>query len=155
MIEPTAVAIAYLGQDPTIRELVLDNTAAQHRYGMPEGGWSIGDAGLVVFPVSGYEPDDAGMIRARLELRAYADQPDLALNVLRTALVICEAHAMGERTRTEVPLTDGSLALLYWLLADDSPQLDQDPDLQNTAGQRMDMARVTAKIAVAAEAVGG
>lgn len=155
MIEPTAVAIAYLGQDPSIRAVVGDNTAAQHRYGMTSSsdGWSQGDSGLVVASISGAEPDDAGMIRARLELRGYGDDPEIALDVCRAALAICEAHATGDRHRTEVDLTDGQTALLYWLLADDSPQLDQDPDLLNTSGDRMDMARVTARIAVAAQGV--
>lgn len=153
MIEPTAAAIAYLLTDSALTTLVGENIASQNRYAMSLPGWPDGEPGVALVPISGAAPNRIDMLEQRFEARCYGDRPDIALEVSQTLLRICREFDRGDRVRTPVALPTGETALLYWFRADDSVQADIDPDLRNTAVDRMDMVRVPVKVAVATIAV--
>lgn len=155
MIDPIATVIAYLRNDDDLQALIQDQIARRHRFGGAASGeqWIDGTQGLALTPVAGEPPIDAGVHAIRLEARGYGDNGPAALDVIERVRAIADGFANGDRVRSNVVLPDGQTALLYWLLPADSPSLETDPDLLNTATTRMDVARLTLRAAVADLAV--
>jgi hypothetical protein len=128
--DPLEALLAYLGQDADLRTLIGSRLAARHRYGLVTGGWGQGGesglTGLAVTPVPGEAPDlDAGMQRMRGDARAYAGTPAKAGAVVNRLRALC-----SDFTRCRVMTPSGEIALLYWLVPDDSPEHGFDTDLK-------------------------
>lgn len=142
IIDPLAATLALCRADTTLALLVNSQIAEKHKFGMPSGGWPTPSKALQLAPDFGAEPDlSAGMQKLRLEARCYGDRPSEAMRVYR---------ALVERTRTanrKVVATSNGNALVYWLLLDGSPRVEQDPDTH------VDLVIVPLKAAVAEQSV--
>lgn len=149
MIDPLAAILAYLSQDADLNLLTSGRIAAKHKFAMGDRadttliGWPTPSQALQLSYAAGERPDlDAGMLKTRLEARSYgADQVEAA-QVNSQLLAICRAFEV----RVVVSMGSGR-ALIYWLLPDDSPQFDRDPDIN------IDVVRLFLRASVASEAV--
>lgn len=142
MIDVVATVLAWLRSDADLGALVGDQIASAHRYGAPDDAWNLEAAGLTLVSVPGERPDDAGQRRARLDLRAYAETPAEAEAITGQVQNLIDAFA-----RTVVPLPSGQRALLYWVVADDSPEAGFDADT------KLHTVRLPLRACVAASAV--
>lgn len=149
MIDPLAAILAYLGSDADLNLLTSGRIAAKHKFAMGTRddttliGWPTPSRALQLSYAAGELPDlDAGMLRVRLEARCYGESQVEAAQLSNRILAISRAFEYRD-----VISTGDGLALIYWLLPDDSPQLDRDPDIQ------IDMVRLFLRTSVASEAV--
>jgi hypothetical protein len=149
MIDALAAILAYLGSDADLNLLTSGRIAAKHKFAMGDRadttlvGWPTPSQALQLSYAAGERPDlDAGMRKVRLEARCYGESQVEASQVSNRILAICQAFE-----QRDVVSTGGGTALIYWLLPDDSPQFDRDPDIG------IDMVRLFLRTSVASEAV--
>lgn len=125
MITLLATVIAYLWTDADLRLEIGDQIASKHRFGGE--GWATPSKALTIQYTTGAIPDvDAGMERSRLEVRCWGPSQEDAERVYARLMRITDALV----ARVSVPLDTGETALLYYLVPDDSPQFDRDPDIE-------------------------
>jgi hypothetical protein len=119
-----ATVIAHLWTDADLRTEIDGQIASKHRFGGE--GWDTPSKALTIQYITGATPDvDAGMERARLEARCWGPSQEAAEQVYGRLVRITDAL----ECRVSVPLDSGETALLYYLVPDDSPQFDRDPDI--------------------------
>lgn len=124
MITLLATVIAYLATDADLLLEIDNRLASKHRFGGE--GWETPSSALTVQYTTGAIPDvDAGVERARLEVRCWGRSQEEAERVYARLMRITDAL----EHRVAVPLDSGEAALLYYLVPDDSPQFDRDPDI--------------------------
>ena len=150
MIDPLAAVIAYLGTDAALGALIDGRIAAKHKFAMGTNddtmlrGWPTSPPvqALQLSYAAGGTPDlYAGTSVVRLEARCYGDGQEEASQVWNQLAAICDATP---RVTTE---TSAGKALIYYLVPDDSPQVDRDPDVN------IDMIRGFLLTSVAKDAV--
>lgn len=124
MITLLATVIAFLSTDADLRLEVDDQIASRHRFGGE--GWQTPSKALTIQYTTGAIPDvDAGIERSRLEARCWGPSQEDAERIYARLVRITDALV----ARVSVPLDSGETALLYYLVPDDSPQFDRDPDI--------------------------
>jgi hypothetical protein len=124
MITLLATAIAYLWTDADLRLEIDGQIASKHRFGGE--GWATPSKALTIQYATGATPDiNAGMERARIEARCWGPSQEEAEQVYGRLIRLTDTLGC----RVSVPLDSGETALLYYLVPDDSPQFDRDPDI--------------------------
>ncbi len=118
MIDPQEVVIRFLSNDAELKEIVGQQLAAKHRYGV---GWTVGTAGLMVRldggPVDVYVPLQA----LRYEVRCYAASPVEAMRTWKRLVALSR-----ETQRVTVRVADGTALLYRFIQASGPSQLYDD-----------------------------
>lgn len=147
MIDPLVAVIAYLLEHPDLASLG-GRIAAKHKFAMGAQddatmrGWPTPSQALQLSYAPGEPPDLSGAIgRVRLDGRCYGASQADALSVAAALLGICDAFQ-----RTPIGTSEGA-ALIYWIVPDDSPAFDRDPDTT------VDFVSIPLRAAVARDAV--
>lgn len=147
MIDPLIAIIGYLAAQPDLN-LVNGRIAAKHKFAMGTQadttirGWPTPSQAMQLSYTTG-EPQDlyAAISRVRLDVRCYGGSQVEAAAVYGALTTLCDAFV---RSAAETP--DGR-ALIYWIVPDDSPVFDKDPDTG------VDFVQVPLRASVARDAV--
>jgi len=123
MIDPAEVIISLFAEALTVKALVDTRVAAKTNYG-GTGGWTVGQASLILLCDGGTARPGSSMRTIRVEARCYeADQPK-AMALYQTILEVANAAQ-----RILVPIAEGK-ALLYFVLPESEPSFFFDDDVQ-------------------------
>jgi len=145
IIDPIGAIIALLCQDADLNALVAGQVAEKHKFALPETDpdrWPNPSKALTVRDLGGGAIDLTGGVQhTRIEARCYGES---ALEAKQVELRLVRITHTYDRT---VVQTDNGKAFIYWLLLDDSPSTNYDPDLD------IDVATVTLRAAVAEDPV--
>jgi hypothetical protein len=139
-IDLLEVVLAYLAGNADLNIETAGQVASKHKFGLDEAddedAWTLPSKALTVSYATGGTPDlYGGQQRARLEARCYGGSQEQANEVYAALAEVVEATE-----RTPVAISSGN-ALLYWLVFDDSPENQKDPDLN------IDVTRVSLRAA--------
>ncbi len=145
MIDPVAAIIALLSADSDLRALVGERIAEKHKYALPESDlerWPNPSKALTLHEAGSSDVDlDTPRQLTRLEARGYGEDAYEAKRVVRMLIEMTRRYE-----RAVIGTGDGN-ALIYFLLANGSPQVGFDPELE------LDVVVIPLRAAVAEDAV--
>ncbi len=123
MIDPAEVIIALFSESLPVKALVEERVAGKTNYG-GTGGWTVGQASLILLCDGGTARPGSAMRTIRVEARCYAEDQPRAM-----ALYQVVAYISNLAQRILVPITEGK-ALLYYVLPESEPSFFFDDDVQ-------------------------